>query len=66
MGLPEPNENDDTDAAVLSLCESIKVEPAILPTDIAVSHRFGKSDSGQPRQVLVKFDMRNVREPKRT
>ena len=62
VGLPESNENDDTDAAVLSLCESIRIEPAILPTDIAVSHRVGKSDSGQPRQVLVKFATRNVRE----
>ena len=52
--------DDDTDAAVLSLCESIEVEPDILATDIAVSHRIGKIDSAQPRQVLVKFAMRNV------
>ena len=61
-GIPEAVESDDTDAAILSLCAAIKVDPPVQPEDIAVSHRVGKTIAGKPRQVLVKFATRNIRE----
>ena len=61
-GIPEAVESDDTDAAILSLCSAIKVDPPVQPEDIAVSHRVGKTVTGKPRQVLVKFATRNIRE----
>ena len=50
------------DAAILSLCAAIKVDPPVQSEDIAVSHRVGKTIAGKPRQVLVKFATRNIRE----
>ena len=61
-GIPEAVESDDTDAAILSLCAAIKVDPPVQPEDIAVSHRVGKTIARKPRQVLVKFATRNIRE----
>ena len=61
-GIPENPEHDDTDGAVLSVCQQIKVDPPVEPRDIVVSHRVGKSAGGRPRQILVKFATRNVRE----
>ena len=61
-GIPENPEHDNTDEAVLKICNEMKVEPQVEPRDIAVSHRVGKSAAGRPRQILVKFATRNVRE----
>ena len=61
-GIPEKEEHDDTDAAVLKLCQAIKVNPPVQPTDIAVSHRLGRPAEGRTRQVIVEFATRNVRE----
>ena len=61
-GIPEPDEHDNTDAAVLGVCELIKVDPPLQPTDIAVSHRIGRKTAGKHRQIIVKFATRNVRE----
>ena len=61
-GIPEAVESDDTDAAIISLCSAIKVDTPVQPEDIAVSHRVGKTVTGKPRQVLVKFATRNIRE----
>ena len=61
-GIPEPDEHDNTDAAVLDVCELIKVDPPLQPTDIAVSHRIGRKTAGKHRQIIVKFATRNVRE----
>ena len=61
-GIPEAAESDDTDAAILSICAAIKVDPPVQPVDIAVSHRVGKTVAGKPRQILVKFATRNIRE----
>ena len=61
-GIPEPAEHDNTDAAVLSVCESIQVDPPLQPRDIAVSHRVGRKTAGKHRQIIIKFATRNVRE----
>ena len=61
-GIPENEASDDTDAAVLTLCAAIKVDPPVQAHDIAVSHRAGKAATGKPRQILVKFATRNIRE----
>ena len=61
-GIPEVEESDDTDAAVITLCAAIKVDPPVQPEDIAVSHRVGKAADGKPRPILVKFSTRNIRE----
>ena len=62
-GVPENTESDDTDAAILDICAAIKVDPPVEPKDIAVSHRVGKTILRKgPRQILVKFATRNVRE----
>ena len=61
-GIPENPEHDNTDEAVLKICNEMKVEPQVEPRDIAVSHRVGKSATGRPREILVKFATRNVRE----
>ena len=61
-GIPENEASDDTDAAVLTLCAAIKVDPPVQAQDIAVSHRAGKAATGKPRQILVKFATRNIRE----
>ena len=61
-GIPEKEEHDDTDAAVLEICQAIKVDPPVQPTDIAVSHRLGRRAEGRTRQVIVKFATRNVRD----
>ena len=61
-GIPEVEESDDTDAAIITLCAAIKVDPPVQPEDIAVSHRVGKAAEGKPRPVLVKFATRNIRE----
>ena len=58
----EKEEHDDTDAAVLKICQAIKVDPPVQPTDIAVSHRVGRPAEGRTRQLIVKFATRNVRE----
>ena len=62
LGISENPEHDNTDEAVLKICNEMKVEPQVEPRDIAVSHRVGKSAAGRPRQILVKFATRNVRE----
>ena len=62
-GIPENANHDDTDAAILEIGGQMKNEPKIEPKDIAVSHRVGKP--GQltiPRQIIVKFATRNIRE----
>ena len=61
-GIPENPEHDNTDEAVLKICNEMKVEPQVEPRDKAVSHRVGKSAARRPRQILVKFATRNVRE----
>ena len=61
-GVLENEASDDTDAAVLTLCAAIKVNPPFQPQDIAVSHRAGKAATGKPHQILVKFAARNIRE----
>ena len=61
-GIPEKEELDNTDAAVQDICQAIKVDPPVQPTDIAVSHRLGRPSEGTTRQVIVKFTTRNVRE----
>ena len=61
-GIPENPSHDDTDAAVLKVCDLIKVDPPVEPQDISVSHRVGKVRDGQHRQIIVKFATRKVRE----
>ena len=61
-GIPENPDHDDTDAAVLEVCQLMKVDPPLEAKDIAVSHRVGKQRQGQHRQILVTFATRNVRE----
>ena len=61
-GIPENKEHDDTDTAILNICQAIAVDPPVQPSDIAVSHRLGKLQDGKTRQVIVKFATRNVRE----
>ena len=61
-GIPENPDHDDTDGAILKVCEQMKVQPKIEPKDIAVSHRVGKSGQGRTRQIIVKFATRNIRE----
>ena len=61
-GISKNLENDNTDEAVLKICNEMKVEPQVEPRDIAISHRVGKSAAGRPRHILVKFATRNVRE----
>ena len=61
-GIPENPDHDDTDAAVLQVCEMIKIQPPVQPEDIAVSHRVGKPTQKGPRQIIVKFATRNIRE----
>ena len=61
-GIPENTEHDDTDTAILYICQAISVDPPVQPSDIAVSHRIGKPENGKTRQVIVKFATRNVRE----
>ena len=60
-GIPE-SDNDDTDSAILNICSAIEVDAPVQPSDIAVSHRLGKNESGKTRQIIVKFATRNVRE----
>ena len=60
-GVPENPEHDNTDEAILKICEEIKCDPKVEPRDIAVSHRVGQSTEGRPRQILVKFANRNTR-----
>ena len=60
-GIPEPEEHDDTDAAVMSVCTAMKMDPPLDPKDIAVSHRVGRKVQGKDRQIIVKFATRNVR-----
>ena len=61
-GIPEKEEYDDTDAAVLDICQAIQVDPPVQPTDIAVSQRLGRPTEGRTRQVIVKCATWNVRE----
>ena len=45
-----------TDALVLEVVNTkMKVSPPLQPSDIARSHRSGKTETGKTRQVLVKF-----------
>ena len=60
-GIPE-SDNDDTDSAILNICSAIEVNPPVQPSDIAVSHRLGKKETGKTRQVIVNFATRKVRE----
>ena len=62
FAIPENKEHDDTDTAILNICQAIAVDPPMQPSDIAVSHRLGKPQDGKTRQVIVKFATRNVRE----
>ena len=61
-GIPVVEESDDTDAAVITPCAAIKVDPPVQPDDIAVSHRVDKAAEGKPLPVLVKLATRNIRE----
>ena len=61
-GIPEPEEHDDTDAAVMSVCTAMKLDPPLDPKDIAISNRVGRKVQGKDWQVIVKFATRNVRE----
>ena len=61
-GIPENTEHDDTDTAILNICQAISVDPPVEPSDIAVLHRLGKPKHGKTRQVIVRFATRNVRE----
>ena len=61
-GIPENPDNDDTDAAVLGVCATIKMDPPLEPQDIVVSHRVGKQVTGKHRQIIVKFALRTIRE----
>ena len=45
-GIPENEASDDTDAAVLTLCAVIKVDPPVQAQDIAISHRACKAATG--------------------
>ena len=38
-GIPENTEHDDTDTAILNICQAISVDPPVQPSDIAVSHQ---------------------------
>ena len=40
----------------------MELDPPLQPTDIAVSHRLGKSAPGKTRQIIVNFSTRNIRE----
>ena len=61
--IPENANHDDTDAAILEICGQMKVEPKVEPKDIAVSHRVDKPRlRTTPRQIIVKFATRNIRE----
>ena len=61
-GIPAPEEHDDTDAAVMSVCTAMKLDPPLDPKDIAVSHRVGRKVQGKDRQIIVKFATHNVGE----
>ena len=61
-GIPENKEHDDTDTAILNICQAIAVDPPMQPSDIAVFHRLGKPQDGKTQHVIVKFATRNVRE----
>ena len=61
-GIPEPAEHDNTDAAVLGVCEAIQVDPPLQPRDIAVSHRVSRKTVGKHRQIIVKFATHNARD----
>ena len=52
-GIPENAEHDDTDTAILNICQAISVDPPVQPSDIAVS-------PSKTRQVI--FATKNVRE----
>ena len=41
-GIPQNTEHDDTDPAILNICQAIVVDPPVQPSDITVSHRPGK------------------------
>ena len=56
-GIPENPDHDDTDAAVLEVCQLMKVDPPLEAKDIAVSHRVGKQRQGQHKNAT-----QNVRE----
>ena len=51
-GLPEQS-NENTDSAVLKICETLKVPMDV--RDIDRSHRIGKPSTAKPRQVIIKF-----------
>ena len=59
-GIPENGSHDDTDAAVIKVCELIKVDPPVEPQDISVSQRVCLKRDGQHRQIIVKFATRKV------
>ena len=41
-GIPEPEEHDDTNTVVISVCTAMKLDPPLDPKDNAVSHRVGR------------------------
>ena len=61
-GIPEPGEHDETDAAVMSNCTAMQLNPPLDHKDIAASHRVGRKVKGTDRHIIVKFATRNVRE----
>ena len=61
-GIPENPAHDNTDNKILDICNAIELDPPLQPTDIAVSHRLGKSVPGKTRQIIAKFSTRNIRE----
>ena len=61
-GIPGNPKHDDTDTALLEICDQKNVEPKVEPKDIAVSHRVGKPGQWtNRRKIIVKFATRNIR-----
>ena len=61
-GISELELHDNTDTAVLKVCEAMKLDPPLQPQDIVVSHRVGHKTAGKYHQIIVQFATRNVRE----
>ncbi|KAJ8246345.1 hypothetical protein GJAV_G00266670 [Gymnothorax javanicus] len=57
-GIPE-EEGEDTNETIKKVGEAIGVN--IEDIDISVSHRFGRSQNGKPRPIVVKFVRRDTR-----
>ena len=54
-GIPETS-NDDTDRKLMDLCNlTLKIDPPLQESDLAVSHRVGPRDPTRPRQIIARF-----------